>query len=84
MVAKGDISTQIFRDDCQFIDPTNSVSSLSRYQNALRILFDPNQSYVKLLEPLTIDKSKNMITARIESGGVLKLPWKPKIPSYER
>ena len=80
----GDISTQIFRDDCTFIDPTNSVSSLSRYQNALKILFDPEQSYVQLVEPLKTDKSRREISARIRSGGVLQLPWRPRISSYER
>lgn len=79
----GDIPTQIFRDDCKFIDPTNSVSSLSRYQKALTILFDPDQSYVNLLKPLEIDESKKEITARIRSGGILLLPWSPKISSYE-
>ena len=80
----GDISTQIFRDDCTFIDPTNSVSSLSRYQNALKILFDSEQSYVQLVEPLEIDESRREISARIRSGGVLQLPWRPRISSYER
>mmetsp|Transcript_14580 Transcript_14580/g.31712 ORF Transcript_14580/g.31712 Transcript_14580/m.31712 type:complete len:236 (+) Transcript_14580:46-753(+) len=79
----GDISTQIFRDDCKFIDPTNSVSSLSRYQKALTILFDPDQSYVQLLKPLEIDDSEKEITARIRSGGILRLPWSPRISSYE-
>ena len=80
----GDISTQLFRDDCKFIDPTNSVLSLSRFQNALKILFDPEQSYVQLLEPLQIDESKSQISGRIRSGGVLRLPWNPRIASYER
>ena len=80
----GDISTQIFRDDCTFIDPTNLVSSLSRYQNALKILFDPEQSYVQLVEPLTTDESRREISSRIRSGGVLQLPWRPRISSYER
>jgi len=79
----GDISTQLFRDDCKFVDPTNSVSSLSRYQNALKILFDPKQSFVEVLEPLQIDESKNQITARIRSGGIIQLPWSPRISSYE-
>jgi hypothetical protein len=81
---EGDISTEIFRDDCEFVDPTNAVSSLSRYQKALKILFDPDRSYVQLLGKLEIDDAKNQITARIRSGGVLKLPWSPRISSYER
>ena len=83
-MSTGDISAEIFRDDCEFTDPTNSVTSLSRYQNALEILFDPAQSFVKLIEPLQIDEARKVITAKIQSGGVLKLPWKPRISPYER
>lgn len=79
----GDISTDIFRDDCTFTDPTNSVSSLSRYQNALNVLFDPSQSYVQLIEPLEVNEATREITARIRSGGVLKLPWEPRISTFE-
>ena len=82
---KGDISTEIFRDDCEFTDPTNSVSSLAKYQKALTILFDPDQSFVELVQPLEITKNdgRREITGRIKSGGVLKLPWNPRISSYE-
>jgi hypothetical protein len=54
----GDLSTDIFQDDCEFVDPTNRVSSLSRYQKALRILFDPSQSIVQLVAPLTINEDE--------------------------
>ena len=37
---------QVFKDDCRFVDPTNDVSSLSRYKKALCILFDPAESKV--------------------------------------
>ena len=66
------------------MDPTNSVASLSRYRNALGLLFDPEQSYVRLLGPPTVEESTRRITARIRSGGVLRLPWRPRIPAYER
>lgn len=79
----GDLSEELFRDDCVFVDPTNSVASLSRYRNALRILFDPNQSAVRLVEPLTVDEKDRTISGRIRSWGVLQLPWKPRISSYE-
>ena len=79
----GDISTELFRDDCNFVDPTNSVASLSRYQNALKILFDPEDSFVSIVEPLVVNESKREVTGRIRSGGVLKLPWKPRISPYE-
>ncbi len=80
----GDISTEIFRDDCEFTDPTNTVSSLSKYQKAHIILFNPDQSFVELVQPLEIDVPKREITGRIRSGGVLKLPWNPRISPYER
>ena len=80
----GDISTEIFRDDCEFTDPTNSVSSLRKYQKALTILFNPEQSFVELVEPLDVDATKREITGRIRSGGTLLLPWNPKISPYER
>ena len=79
----GDISADIFRDDCAFVDPTNSVSSLSRYRNALAILFDPQNSFVELLAPLEVDETNNRIRANIQSGGVLQLPWRPRIAPYE-
>ena len=79
----GDLSEELFRDDCVFVDPTNSVASLSRYRNALRILFDPNQSAVRLVEPLTVNEKDRTIFGRIRSWGVLQLPWKPRISSYE-
>jgi hypothetical protein len=79
----GDISTDIFRDDCVFSDPTNEVKSLSRYQNALRILFDPTVSQVQLLSPLVIDQQERTISGRIRSRGYLQLPWKPFVSAYE-
>lgn len=79
----GDLPTEIFRDDCVFQDPTNQVSSISQYQNALKILFDPTKSSVELLEPLTVNEEQRTISAKIRSRGVLQLPWKPVINSYE-
>jgi len=79
----GDLTPEIFRDNCIFIDPTNSVSSLSRYQNALRILFDPDESTVRLVEPLVINEEERTVSGRIQSWGVLQLPWRPRVSSYE-
>jgi len=50
----GDLSKDLFRDDCIFQDPTNRVQSLNQYQNALRILFNPKSSTVELIDPLVI------------------------------
>lgn len=79
----GDLPTDIFRDDCVFIDPTNSVSSTSQYQTALRVLFDPKESTVRLLSPLSISEEERTITATIQSHGILQLPWRPIVKAYE-
>ena len=79
----GDLSTDLFEDDCIFEDPTNRVSSLSRYQNALRILFDPTQSTVQLISPITIDSDNRILSCRVRSRGTLQLPWHPYIKAYE-
>jgi len=63
----GDIDTRIFSDSCRFLDPTNDVSSLSRYQKALSILFNPERSTLRLLAPLSVDPASSTITARLES-----------------
>jgi len=79
----GDLSPEIFRDDCRFIDPTNDVTSLAKYQKALTILFDPAESSVRLLAPPVVDEAKRTIRATIRSAGVLKLPWRPRIAPWE-
>jgi hypothetical protein len=90
----GDLSNDLFRDDCVFQDPTNRVNSLSQYQAALRILFDPQSSTVELIEPLRVvdgvkpgkeqsERTKNTIAGRIRSRGYLQLPWKPYVTAYE-
>ena len=47
-ILTGDLSRDLFRDDCAFVDPTNRVTSLSQYQRALRILFDPEASTISM------------------------------------
>jgi hypothetical protein len=79
----GDLSTDIFRDNCIFTDPTNQVSSLSQYQKGVRLLFDPKTSVVELIEPLTIDIERRCLSGTIRSRGMLQLPWHPFISAYE-
>jgi hypothetical protein len=89
----GDLPTDIFRDDCVFGDPTNRVNSLSQYQTALRILFDPARSTVQLVGPLrvvdvvgdtgTTRNEERRISGRLRSRGYLQLPWKPYVTAYE-
>merc|ERR1740139_80067 len=54
----GDVTPEIFRDDCLFVDPTNSVNSLSKYRKALTILFDTKHSSVELIDNLQITEKK--------------------------
>lgn len=86
----GDISQDLFRDDCVFEDPTNRVNSLSQYQKALTLLFDPERSTVELLgNGLTVERDGEnngltTITGRLRSRGYLKVaPWKPYVKAYE-
>lgn len=82
-IVSGDLSADLFRDDCRFVDPTNTVNSLSQYQNALKILFDPQASTVELLGPLSTHASSRTIYGRFRSRGVLQLPWRPYVTAYE-
>jgi hypothetical protein len=82
-IISGDFSTDIFRDDCLFVDPTNSVASLSQCQKALRILFDTKQSRTQLLEPLQANAADRTISGRYRVRGFLKFPWKPFVSAYE-
>lgn len=79
----GDLRPEIFRDDCRFVDPTNDVRSLAKYQRALTILFDPAESTVKVVTAPAVDAARNAITATIRSEGVLQLPWRPRIAPWE-
>jgi hypothetical protein len=82
-IISGDFSTDIFRDDCLFVDPTNSVASLSQCQKALRILFDMKNSRTQLLEPLKVNADDRTISGRYRVRGFLKFPWKPFVSAYE-
>lgn len=82
-ILTGDLSTDLFRDDCAFVDPTNRVTSLSQYQKALRILFDPELSTIRMVDPLVVDEETRSIKGRYRSRGFLQLPWKPYVTAYE-
>lgn len=83
----GDLSKELFRDDCIFEDPTNRVDTLSQYQKALTLLFDPDRSTVELLGDglkVIINEESTTITGRLRSRGYLGvLPWKPYVTAYE-
>ena len=76
----GNLTPEIFDDDCAFIDPTNTTKSLSKYMNALRILFDPETSSVDLKSIDIVDD--HTIVGVYDCEGYLKLPWHPRVKPY--
>ena len=76
----GNVTPEIFEDDCRFIDPTNTTKSLSKYVNALKILFDPENSSVDL-RSIEV-KDENTIVGIYDCEGYLKLPWHPRVKPY--
>lgn len=76
----GNLTQEIFEDDCRFVDPTNDVTGLKRYLSALNILFDPSKSSVSLLGIQLVDGKT--IVADYEAQGVLQLPWRPVVKPY--
>jgi Uncharacterized conserved protein (DUF2358) len=82
-ILTGDLSGDIFMDSCSFIDPTNKVDSLQKYQKALTILFDPATSRVDVLEAPRVSSVDGTIRARYRCRGTLKLPWHPAVSAFE-
>jgi hypothetical protein len=76
----GNLTPEIFEDDCAFIDPTNTTKSLSKYMNALKILFDPETSTVDLKSIDIVDD--HTIVGVYDCEGYLKLPWHPRVKPY--
>ena len=76
----GNLTPEIFEDDCAFIDPTNTTKSLSKYMNALKILFDPETSSVDLKSIDIVDD--HTIVGVYDCEGYLKLPWHPRVKPY--
>ncbi|GAB4818337.1 hypothetical protein N2152v2_005383 [Parachlorella kessleri] len=77
----GNLTREVFADDCQFKDPTNDVTGLSRYTKALGLLFDPEYSVVRL-RSISVAGPRT-IEADYVSGGYLKFPWHPRVEPYE-
>jgi hypothetical protein len=82
-IISGDFSTDIFRDDCLFVDPTTSVASLSQCQKAVRLLFDTKQSHITIVDPLQVNADDRTISGKYRVRGFLKFPWKPFVSAYE-
>ncbi|GLI71493.1 hypothetical protein VaNZ11_016708 [Volvox africanus] len=76
----GNLTREVFADDCRFIDPTNDVTGLSKYLTALKVLFDPQFSKVELLDirvagPRTVEADWRL-------GGYLAFPWNPRVEPF--
>ena len=78
-ILTGQLTPSIFSDDCSFTDPNNSVRGLSKYQQALSLLFDPSESSLELKDLRVAD---GHIEADYTASGTLKLPWRPKISGW--
>lgn len=77
----GRLTTTIYRDDCLFDgpDPDMPVRGLRKYLSAASQLFDHGKSRCELL---SLDIEEDVIVARWRMYGILRLPWKPKLPAW--
>ncbi|EEC50998.1 predicted protein [Phaeodactylum tricornutum CCAP 1055/1] len=91
----GRLNTAVYRDDCLFDgpDPDMPVRGLRKYLNAASQLFDPRTSRATLLSleeekedgvlvTNDVDKLPTRIVAKWEMRGILRLPWKPSLPTW--
>jgi len=76
----GDLTPEIFADNCRFKDPTNDIVGLARYVRALGILFDASYSAVRLRDIQVTGPST--IEAEWTLGGYLKFPWHPRVEPF--
>lgn len=85
----GKLNTKIYRDDCMFDgpDPDMPVKGLRKYLAAASHLFEAKNSFAKL-DALKIDDNNGgkfghgVIVAHWRLGGVLMLPWRPKVKPW--
>lgn len=75
----GLLTPAIYRDDCMFDgpDPDMPVKGLRKFLNAASQLFDPKQSACELL---SLEIQGDVIVADWKMNGVLRLPWRPRLP----
>jgi hypothetical protein len=75
----GKLSASIYRDDCLFDgpDPDMPVKGLRKYLNAAAQLFDKRTTKSELL---SLEIEGDVIKANWRFNGVMRLPWKPKMP----
>jgi hypothetical protein len=79
----GKMSSSIYRDDCFFDgpDPDMPVKGLRKFRGAASQLFDRKQSTAELIDLQVVEQADgHVIVARWRMNGVLRLPFKPKMP----
>jgi hypothetical protein len=77
----GNLTREVFDDNCRFKDPTNDVRGLSRYLTALGLLFDPKDSFVRLTSIAVTSPTTVETDGTLE--GYLRFPWHPRVDPYE-
>ena len=88
----GKLTSTIYRDDCLFDgpDPDMPVRGLRKYLAAASHLFEAKNSYAKLQKLHLIENNEEdggkfgygVIVAHWKLGGVLMLPWRPKVKPW--
>jgi Uncharacterized conserved protein (DUF2358) len=75
----GSITPSVYRDDCLFDgpDPDMPVKGLRKFRGAASQLFDRKRSTAELL---SLEVEGDVIVARWKMNGVLRLPFRPKMP----
>ncbi|KAF5831952.1 hypothetical protein DUNSADRAFT_12347 [Dunaliella salina] len=75
----GNLSPEVFDDNCRFIDPTNDVTGLSRYRKALSILFDPALSKVSVCQKGKGREGKGYIAVPACEGSLAEAKKRAKV-----
>lgn len=75
----GNLSSELFADDCLFTDPTIKVTGWKFYTDAVKTLFDADQSKADLISLAVLDDGDIELKWRLE--GIIK-PW-PGHPSIK-
>jgi len=84
----GKLSTGIYRDDCWFLspDPDLPIHGLRKYVGVASHLFDSKSSSSELLsleqKNQIQDDTNLLIMATWRMSLTLKLPWRPRLPTF--
>ncbi|GAB5358509.1 hypothetical protein AAMO2058_000464300 [Amorphochlora amoebiformis] len=77
----GDISEEIYADNCKFTDPFQVTNGIETYMKAVKVLFNQEESKFRLVEPMSINKD-GKILAKWEAEFVTKVPFTLKFAPY--